>query len=304
MPNPSASRISPVLIVVLIAALAAGAAASILVEASTAPPPTNGPTSQVLLPVWVFVVAVLGLLVAILVAWAVIRLGSGSTFANRTLILGLITILIISLFVVGLRVFGVGGPPPPVGTPVTTNTSANGTSGHTGGLGNATNLSGLGSYNLFPSVPPWVPFVVLGIIVLLLAAVALPRTREYLAERKERLPPPGVPLAPSEVLAALHRASSELDLGGDPRLIILALYSEMLVHLQPMVGSVDTSTPEEIRSLHLTRLGVRPDAAKSLTRLFEEARYSTHLMGPKELAAARSAVRATLEDLGRKASVR
>ena len=98
----------------------------------------------------------------------------------------------------------------------------------------------------------------------------------------------------------IPRASVELEEGGDPRSAILALYTEMLVHLRPRVGSVETATPEEIRATHLVRLGVRPEEAHILTRLFEEARYSTHPLGPATSAEAQGALRATLADLDRR----
>ncbi len=288
------------LVIVLVAALAAGAAASILAGATTAPAPTSTPASELYLPLWVFFVAVLGMLGVIIVTWVLVRLSSETKgVSNSTLVNALLAILTISLFIVGLRVFGVGGPPPPT-SPSTSSTNSSSPTG-TSGSGNTTNLSGLGAYTLFPSVPPWVPFVVLAFVVLILVVVAVPQTRRYLTERQDRLAPKmGSTPEPPGVRAALTRASAELDLGADPRLVVLALYSEMLMHLQPMVGSVETSTPEEIRTVHLVRLGVRPEAARTLTRLFEEARYSTHPMGPKESLRAQEAVRATLDDLKRR----
>jgi len=298
--KPSANRASLVLVIVLVAALSAGAAASILAGASTKPPPTSGPTSELLLPLWVFLVAVLGMLGVICVTWVLVRLSSPKGWSNSALMNALFAVLVISLFIVGLRVFGVGGPPPPAST---SNATTNSSSPPVTTLPtNVSNVSGIGAYTLFPNIPPWVPFVVLAFVVLLLVVVAVPQTRRYLSERHERLVPrTGSEPEPPGVRAALSRASAELDLGADPRLVILALYSEMLMHLLPMVGSVDTSTPEEIRTAHLVRLGVRPEAARTLTRLFEEARYSTHPMGLQESARVREAVRATLEDLNRQA---
>ncbi|MGD0587574.1 MAG: DUF4129 domain-containing protein [Thermoplasmata archaeon] len=300
MAKPFADRVSLVLVIVLVAALAAGAAASILASATTAPAPTSSPASELYLPLWVFFVAVLGMLAVICAAWVLVRLSSETKgVSNSTLVNALLAILVISLFIVGLRVFGVGGPPPPTCTSTCSTNSSSPTG--TSGSGNTTNLSGLGAYTLFPSIPPWVPFVVLAFVVLILVVVAVPQTRRYLAERQDRLAPKmGSAPEPPGVRAALTRASAELDLGADPRLVVLALYSEMLMHLQPMVGSVETSTPEEIRTVHLVRLGVRPEAARTLTRLFEEARYSTHPMGPKESLLAQEAVRATLDDLKRR----
>jgi len=68
-----------------------------------------------------------------------------------------------------------------------------------------------------------------------------------------------------------------------------------------MVGSVDPETPEEIRSLHLVRLGISREASESLTRLFEEARYSTHPLGPEAAERATEVIRSAEADLSRAA---
>jgi hypothetical protein len=93
---------------------------------------------------------------------------------------------------------------------------------------------------------------------------------------------------------------TELGHGADAREVILALYATLLARLRPMVGGMDTSTPEEIRAVHLERLGARPEPARTLTRLFEEARYSAHPMGPESSRTAQEAVRAVLDDLDRR----
>lgn len=303
MAKPSGSRVSPVLLVVLAAAMATGAAASILVSATSGPPPSSNTGNEVYLPLWVFFVGVFAIFAFVLIVWVVSRLSDPSKgTSNRALMNGLIAILVISLVVVGLRVFAFGGPPAPVSACGTSCTPTNTTTPTSSGSANTTNVSGVGAYDLFPTVPDWVPFVVLGFVVLILVTVAVPQTRRYLSERGDRLTPPHTTGAePTGVRSALHRASAELDLGADPRTVVLGLYAEMLFHLRPMVGSVETVTPEEIRTSHLVRLGVRPEAARTLTRLFEEARYSTHAMGPEASATARRAVHETLEDLDRRA---
>ena len=176
-------------------------------------------------------------------------------------------------------------PPPPPGSPLP---------------------SGAGSVFVAPSLPAWLPFLLLVIVVVVAVAVGVPQTRRYLAERRAEIEAhrraKGAPRADPEVRAALSRASLELDLGQDPRTVILALYSEMLEHLRPMVGSVESATPEEIRTEYLEHFGVRPAAARTLTRLFEEARYSLHPMGSRDRDRAQDAVRATIEDLDRRAS--
>jgi hypothetical protein len=144
------------------------------------------------------------------------------------------------------------------------------------------------------------PFVVVAAIALLFVLVAVPELRRYFAERREGKATPPSPVEVAAVREALIRAVTDLRQGGDAREVILGLYAAMLVRLQPMVVGIDTSTPEEIRAAHLERLGVRTGPARTLTRLFEEARYSAHPMGPESSQAAEEAVRAVLDDLDRR----
>ena len=298
MTNRPATRVSWVLLVVLVAALATGAAASILVSASTAPPPPAGPAPLVLLPAWVIGAASLGVLLFVLSSMVLWRLTSGSSpVMSKITVSILVAILVGIVFVLGARFLGVGGPVGPNSMPAGTTNSSAGTNTTSG-----TNVSGSGGYiSLFPTLPGWVPIVVLGFVVLIVAVVLVPQGRAYLADRRVRGASRRAPTepVPKGVREALSRASAELDLGGDPRLVILALYSELLERLRPMVSDLEASTPEEIRATHLIRFRVRPEAAATLTRLFEEARYSTHPMGPDAGARAREAVRTALDDLDR-----
>ena len=297
----SAPRVSWVLLVILVAALATGAAASILIGASTAPPPPPGPASLIDLPISVIGYVGMGFLVAVIATMVIWRLTSDrNTQMNRVGVSLLIAIFLGILFVFGARVIGVGGPIGGSGVATggnSTSTSTNSSASHGG------NLTGPGGQiALFPNLPVWVPFVVLLAVVFVVVVVGVPQARRFLSERREREEAKRRPAAvvPPGIREALVQASAALDLGGDPRGVILALYGQMLLHLRPMVGDVETSTPEEIRASHLERLRVRPTAARTLTRLFEEARYSTHPMGAEESARAQEAVRATLADLDRR----
>ena len=303
MTKTPAPRVSWVLLIVLVAALATGAAASILVSATTAPP-NPGPAPLIILPQWVLSLVSVGIIVAFVGSLVLWRMSSGpSTVLTRMTISVLMVVFLGILFVIAARVLNLGGPFTGTGSSGGSsggNTSTNNTTtapppfGGVGGPG--------GRIALFSGVPGWVPFVILGVIVVLVVVVGIPQARRYLAElRAEGAEKhPATAEVPAGMRAALARASSELDLGSDPRVVILALYAAMLGHLQPMVDDLGTSTPEEIRVAHLVRLGVRPEAARTLTRLFEEARYSSHPMGPRESARAQDAVRATLDDLDRR----
>lgn len=300
MSGKNAPRVSWILLVVLVVAVATGAAASILVSASTVPPRPS-PSSLVYLPGWVVTVLSVALIVFIIGSFVVWRITAGpSSNLTRMALTVLVVVLLGTFFILGAKFLGAGNWIGPGGyTPSNGGVSAPGQ--------NSTNVTGSthgpgGNITWIPGLPGWVPIVLIFLVVVLVVVIGVPRTREYLAERHERsvarrriegTVPPGM-------RDALARASTDLDLGGDPRTVILALYAAMLAQLRPMVDNLPTSTPEEIRATHLLRLGVRPEAARTLTRLFEEARYSTHPMGPEESARAREAVRATLDDLSRR----
>jgi hypothetical protein len=299
----SAARVSWVLLIVLVAALATGAAASILVSATFGPPPPSGPVSLVYFPSWLISALSIGLIVFFLGSFVVWRLTAGPrSNLNRMAVSILMVVFLALLFVMGAHFFSAGGWIGPGGS---TPPSGSSGSGH-GTKPNITSpLNGSGGRIFYiPGLPAWVPFVILGAIVLVAVAIGVPRTRSYLADRRDKraLRRVSIPTVPAGMREALSRASSDLDLGGDPRVVILALYASMLEALRPMVDNLPTSTPEEIRAAHLVRLGVRPEAAGTLTRLFEEARYSEHPMGPTESAQAQEAVRATLDDLARRTS--
>jgi len=296
----NATRVSWVLLVVLVAAIATGAAASILVNASTVPPQPT-PSSLVYLPSWAITAIAVGIVVFVFGTFVLWRLTSGpSSTLTRMAVTILVVVLLGAFFVLGMRFWGgtglvgPGGTTPPGtghGNPGSNNSTVTGTVNGSGG-----------HIVLIPGLPGWVPIVLLLVAVVLVVAVGVPWTQRYLAERHERsVARRGIgPVVPPGMRDALSRASTDLDQGGDPRTVILALYASMLLELQPMADNLVTSTPEEIRASHLLRLGVRPEAARTLTRLFEEARYSVHSMGPAESARAREAVRATIDDLARR----
>ena len=294
----AAPRVSWVLLVVVVAALAVGAAATVLVNAAGASPPSSGPTSLIYLSPWEVTIASTALLV-LFFGWTfvVMRIGrtSNSTL-NRMSITALMAILLAVIFLVVIHVFNFGGAlfgsgnstgqPPPGSTPP----PGSGGNGPTPGQGGVVTI---------PNLPAWVPFVILAGILLLVVLVAVPTARDLLEERRRGRGDASRAQHANDVRAALSQASADLDLGADPRETVLALYAGLLARLRPMAMEIDTSTPEEIRTGPLERLGVRPEAARTLTRLFEEARYSTHPMGAEAGNRARRAVRVALEDLDR-----
>jgi hypothetical protein len=293
-------RASPVLLVVVLVALAIGAAASLLAGAAASPSYHSGPDSELIIPIW-------GLESAFLVAFAVVvgvviwvRLSTVSSTPGRVAVMALVVLLVGILFVVVLQsVGGSGGFP-----------TGGGNSTGAGGSSNLTNpgtngsLSGPGGVLAPLHVPAWSLFVVVAAVALLVAGLAAPRLWGLWTGRDRDGPSSRAPAA-AEVEAlrsALSSAAQALDVGTEPRDAIVALYATVLARVDPLVGGVDSDTPEEIRALHLVRLGIGASEAETLTRLFEEARYSTHPMGVEAADRARTAITRALADLAREPS--
>lgn len=291
------SRVSWVLLVAVVAAFAVGAAASILVGAATAPAPSSGPVSLIYLPPWLLTVADFGFLAFFGISFIVMRLQSGSKFGSgQFAVRVLIVVLLAIIFLLVAHAFSGTGV-------VSTNSSSqNATGTPPPSTGGSHYINGTGGVDVWPGLPPWLPFVVLAGVALLVVVIVAPGVRGYLEERGggKSKAPASTDIA--KVRSALARAVKDLDEGHDPRDVILGLYAVMLARLQPMAVGIDVSTPEEIRAVQLERLGVRPGPARMLTRLFEEARYSQHPMGSESSQAAQDAVREVLADLDRRES--
>lgn len=84
----------------------------------------------------------------------------------------------------------------------------------------------------------------------------------------------------------------------DPREIILALYARLLLRIQPRLAATEPLTPREIERALVEQLGIRAAPAERLTRIFEEARYSSRPMSLAMVAETRAALQQVLEDLG------
>lgn len=295
-------RPSVVLLVVLLAALAVGAAASLLIGAATSSwnPPTT--PNELIVPNGVVMFAILGAvgaLVLVLVLAMVWNRGRvRSTFTGRWAVKILMVILIGILFVVAARVYSGGGPLPTGAVPLGVNSTGNSSEILPPTQSNATNATPAAPLEpfLIPGVPGWVPYVLVIGVIVVVAVIAVPWIED---RRLARHPDLDRYRAPTQVQRVLEEAAGELAEGRDARDVIIRLYGKLLSRLRPVVGSVDPHTPEEIRTLHLERLGIRHGAAERLTRLFEEARYSSHPLGEGTLAEARSAIDAALADLAR-----
>jgi hypothetical protein len=295
-------RPSFLLLVLLVSALAVGAAVSLLVSARSAgPPPPVGPTTELVLPPWVLSVAILafGLAIVLPVAYFALRSPKAQGLDTRYIVAALSLLLSIMVAIALLHLVSPRGgfptsieqTPPPAGTtnnstPPATNASP--APNHGGGI--------LDDLSFQP--PPWLLFALASVVLVVVALAAVPPLSEYLSDRREsrRLRSQSTEIRKS-VQRALRDAARDLATATDPRALILALYATLLARIEPLASGLDHSTAEEIRTDHLTRLGIRPSAAEDLTRVFEEARYSSHALGPPQVERATAAIRAAEHDL-------
>ncbi len=294
-PGSRSRRPSLLLLLILVAALGVGAAAVALESGGTGLP--SGTISlNVSTPI---LFGALFLVLAAGIGWFVYHRLTDSTRAipGRFFVWPLIFLLLLILCVgVGHLFSGAPLAHSSTGAAGTNNT----TSTQTNTSKNSTvNVTGSAQTLLGLSLPAWALFGAVAIVAAALVLVAVPAVGLLL--RSGRTPKAGAAAAAAAAAGAdLEHAASALESGADPRSVILALYASLLAHLEPMVGDLDPSTPEEIRSHHLVRLGIRPAAAHALTRLFEEARYSSHPIDAAKAARATVVLRAAEADLVRR----
>jgi hypothetical protein len=293
----SRPRPSPVLLVTLLAALATGAAASLLIGAATSPGAPPAHASELVIPSTTLADAFLAFVIGLLAFFVYRRVTGGSvSVPSRFVVSFFVAVLVSVLLIAALRAIG-GGGPSPTGE-VSNGQNATGVPPQNGTGANLT-TNGSGSLFFLPSLPGWVPFVLVAAALVVAVAVALPFLVAFAQDRRAARRTPSRPPATVEVRVALARAARSLDEGGDPRTVIVRLYGDLLERIGPIVQGLDPATPEEIRRRHLVELGIQPEAATVLTRLFEEARYSTHPLGADSAERVRLAVETALADLAR-----
>ncbi len=295
-----------VIYVVLLLALLVGVVAAVLVGGTPGPAGAGGQHSGQLIVTLPVQVWGLIFLAPLLVAWTVLvlrrLLGGSMSWAARGLVVAVALFAVAILFVYVLGAVG-GGGGGTLSVTGPTSPGTNNTSSTSGGGG--TNATGTGTPYHGPSLnlPAWAVYVFVAVLCGLVALVAVPGVVSSLVDRR----PKHLGLAGSndaareELQRALAEASRALDSGADPRTTIVRLYQRLLRDLVPKVAGLEQLTAEEIRTFTLAQLRVRPDAAEALTRLFEEARYSTHPMGPAAAERCRDALRAVEADLARSA---
>lgn len=281
-------------VLILGIALAVGGAAALLTAAATAP--TTPSTSPSLLRLsetafeWVLVVGLLGV-VAFLI-FDRIRQGAVA-YPTRIFAVAVTVIVILTIYAVAGRVDGGGSVTPlvPVGP------GSNGTAGdNSSGGGPPTNATA-GSFAPFAfSLPGWALFALVAIIGIVSIVVAM----RVFGARARSQGEVSTTLSDAELRGLLVDASDALDSDEEPRVVLIRLYGLLIAHLTPLVGDTDPETAEEIRAGHLVRLGIGAETAREITRLFEEARYSSHPIGPPELARAKAAIHEAIRELDAK----
>jgi hypothetical protein len=174
-----------------------------------------------------------------------------------------------------------------------TGNSSGGGSGGSGGSGGYTAARDSASWQL----PSWAPLIAPGLLVIPIALLVVPALRN----RTRRAPPDLTGTyalrAAAEMQVALREAAARLEREPHPREVVIGLYLRLLGEVSPQVGDVGPRTAGEIRDAHLVRLGVRKETADLLTRLFEEARYSSHVIDLDMTRRARDAIRLAEADL-------
>jgi hypothetical protein len=293
-------RTSPILLCVVAIALAAGAAASLVSSATR--PVGGGSISGGGITVSTTLAGILLILpfAAALGAMIYSRVRDGGVRIPRGIVIfavGFLAIMVVFAVIGGyLNPGTVGVGPGSTGSGHGNTTKG---TGNTTGGGGGTGTSGLpGAPSL--GLPSGIFLFLAVVVALAVAGIAVPAMWGAISNRRGRHGPiDGSTAARPGVGAALAQAAADLDAGSDPRAVIERLYAQFLSRVVQVTGDVSGRTPDEIRTELLHPLGVRPSAAEQLTRLFEEARYSTHLMGPEAAARARVAVASAAADLAR-----
>jgi hypothetical protein len=222
-----------------------------------------------------------------------------SRVSGRILALFVVAVVLALLFVVVFVGGGGGnqgtvtvapkGPPPP---------PHNGTNNSSGGVGG----SGTAAAPVFSiTLSPWVLLAIVLGVGASVGALAVPGVLARIVDRPARSERggPTTPAARDELHAALAEAGAALGRGDDPRTTIVRLYVRLLAEFAPRIGDVASLTAEEIHRRVLVVLGVGERASEALTRLFEEARYSSHPIGPEDAGRCRTAIEEVERDLAR-----
>jgi hypothetical protein len=299
-PSGPAPRRPSGLPIFLLLAVGFGAVVAVLATPITSEPPpiASTPITGTIVPT-VLALVIVGWIVLTLVVH-VVRVGVEGRFRfpARTLVAILVILLLLLVFVGISHLIPGGNGNGSTRVPGENSTGSGTTNPGTGARGNGTlppsttgPLSGV----------DWLTWALLGGIVLAVSITVVLAWFFWPGRRGPEYPEPGGADAArlARLRAALESSLQRLedDPDADPREVILALYHRLLLAAGPYLPLVEASTPREIAGAMETRLGAAPEHAESMTRLFEEARYSTHRLDRASAERARVALRALLADL-------
>ena len=275
-------QFSPILAALLIGSLVAGIAVTYLAApAASSVAPGRGPVDESPTIVIDISVALLLLLVGGVVLYAVLAPRAIKVTGVGPAILALFVVSIAFLVLVHYIV-----PIHPIGVAPQNQSNSTGTTGPP--TTNASPANGTFGPLPFSGIPGWTAYIVLGLVVLAALQLLAPALRGRKTETAAA--------ATSAVQRSLESALRSLaePTSSDARQIIIQLYARLLETVGPALENLSTATPREIELIVTSRFGIPPAPAAQLTRLFEEARYSTHPFTDDQVARARSALEAAL----------
>jgi hypothetical protein len=146
------------------------------------------------------------------------------------------------------------------------------------------------------------PMLILMVLIVVGTAIASRRQRRT-AHRGVAGDDPEAPAQPGAAESLARAAEVGLaeigDLSREPREAIIACYAAMERELTHVPGAVpqDCDTPSEVLARAVDHHALRADSAAQLVELFEEARFSPHVMNEGHRDVAVDALRLVLADL-------
>jgi hypothetical protein len=147
------------------------------------------------------------------------------------------------------------------------------------------------------------PMVILMALIVIGTVIASRRQRHLTSTWTVGVSGPDAPAQPGAVESLARAAEVGLaeigDLSREPREAIIACYAAMereLTHV-PGAAPLDCDTPSEVLARAVGRHALNADSATRLVELFEEARFSPHVMNEGHRDDAVDALRLVLADL-------
>ncbi len=139
--------------------------------------------------------------------------------------------------------------------------------------------------------------------MIVVGAVATARRRRVVAPRIEPAQPLGQPASAVAATSLARAAESGLaaveDLNHEPRQAIIACYAAMERELRHFPGAVpqDFDTPTEVLARAVEHHALPADNAAELVNLFEEARFSPHVMNEEHRSSALRVLQLVLAEI-------